>query len=40
MLCQTWMTNINFKTIEDYLQELERAQTDGQADRQASKPNV
>ena len=37
MLCQIWITCINFKTFEEYLQELERGQTDGQTDGQTNR---
>ena len=37
MLCQILITYINFKTFEDYLQELERGQTEGQKDRKTNQ---
>ena len=40
MLYQIRVTYLNFKTYEEYLRELERAQMDKQMDRQTDKPNA
>ena len=40
MLCQIWITYMNFMIFEEYLWELERGQTDRQTDRQTECINT